>query len=180
MRKCPIPSLGKACSNRNRLLFPRLAGSSTRKCGSVTEVFTGTTDSGYVRPAASGSFLSAKTMKGEAFVATNRADIFDRLRIQMAKNLEIDEEDIHEDSRLVDDLDADSLDLLELILALKGEFGIAVNDGEVKRLLTELARFLPDVSGSGQLTDQELAEVSRRLTVQNVVEFIADRVGASA
>lgn len=113
-------------------------------------------------------------------MATNRADIFDRLRIQMAKNLEIDEEDIHEDSRLVDDLDADSLDLLELILALKGEFGIAVNDGEVKRLLTELARFLPDVSGSGQLTDQELAEVSRRLTVQNVVEFIADRVGASA
>jgi acyl carrier protein len=99
----------------------------------------------------------------------------------MAKNLEVDVEEIRVDSRLVDDLDADSLDLLELILALKGEFGIAVNDGEVKQLLTELARFLPDAAGSGGLlTDQDLAEVSRRLAVENVVEFIADRVGADA
>lgn len=113
-------------------------------------------------------------------MSANRAEIFDRLRVQMAKNLEIDVEEIQMDSRLVDDLDADSLDLLELILALKGEFGIAVNDGEVKRLLTDLARFLPDVTSTGQLTDQELAEVSRRLAVENVVEFIADRVGASA
>jgi len=113
-------------------------------------------------------------------VAADRAEIFDRLRVQMAKNLEIDVNEIQLGSRLVDDLDADSLDLLELILALKGEFGIAVNDGEVKQLLTELARFLPDAAGSGQLTDQDLAEVSRRLAVENVVEFIADRVGASA
>ncbi|MFI2189685.1 phosphopantetheine-binding protein [Streptomyces sioyaensis] len=112
-------------------------------------------------------------------VSVDRGEIFERLRVQMAKNLEIGVDEIEMDSRLVDDLDADSLDLLELILALKGEFGIAVNDGEVKQLLTELARFLPDGVGSdGQLSDQDLAEVSRRLSVGNVVEFIADRVGA--
>jgi acyl carrier protein len=116
---------------------------------------------------------------GRFVVAVDRVEIFERLRVQMAKNLEIDVDEIRVDSRLVDDLDADSLDLLELILALKGEFGIAVNDGEVKQLLTELARFLPDAGGSGgQLSDQDLAEVSRRLAVENVVEFIADRVGA--
>ncbi|MGP4115088.1 phosphopantetheine-binding protein [Streptomyces sp. 4N509B] len=114
-------------------------------------------------------------------VSVDRGEIFSRLRVQMAKNLEVDEADIHLESRLVDDLDADSLDLLELILALKGEFGIAVNDGEVKQLLTELARFLPDAVGNGgQLTDQDLAEVSRRLAVANVVEFIAHRVGSDA
>jgi acyl carrier protein len=112
-------------------------------------------------------------------VAVDQAEIFGRLRVQLAKNLEIEVGEIELESRLVDDLDADSLDLLELILALKGEFGIAVNDGEVKQLLTELARFLPDGGGvGGQLSDQELAEVSRRLSVGNVVEFIADRVGA--
>jgi acyl carrier protein len=114
-------------------------------------------------------------------VTTDRAEIFDRLRVQMAKNLEIDVEQIKLESRLVDDLDADSLDLLELILALKGEFGISVNDGEVKQLLTELARFLPDGAGAAaQLSDQDLAEVSRKLAVENVVEFISNRVGVSA
>lgn len=107
-----------------------------------------------------------------------RDEIFDRLRIQMSKHLEIDIEDIHMESRLVDDLDTDSLDLLELILALKGEFGIGVNDGEVKQLLTELARFLPETASSGDLSDQQLAEVSRRLTVSNIVDFIADRMSA--
>jgi acyl carrier protein len=108
-----------------------------------------------------------------------REEIFERLRIQMSKNLEIDVETIELESRLVDDLDADSLDLLELILALKGEFGIGVNDGEVKQLLTELARFLPDAKASGQLTDQELAEVSRRLAVTNIVDFIGDRISTT-
>ncbi|SDY99978.1 acyl carrier protein [Amycolatopsis xylanica] len=112
-------------------------------------------------------------------MSLNREEIFERLRIQMSKHLEIDVETIEMESRLVDDLDADSLDLLELILALKGEFGIGVNDGEVKQLLTELARFLPDAKASGQLTDQELAEVSRRLAVTNIVDFIADRISAT-
>jgi acyl carrier protein len=111
-------------------------------------------------------------------MTVDKAEIFERLRVQMGKHLELDVETIELDSRLVDDLDADSLDLLELILALKGEFGIAVNDGEVKQLLTELARFLPGAAKEGQLSDQELAEVSRRLAVRNVVEFVADRVGA--
>ena len=112
-------------------------------------------------------------------MSVDRGEIFERLRVQMAKNLEIDVDEIGMGSRLVDDLDADSLDLLELVLALKGEFGIAVNDGEVKQLLTELARFLPEGEGlGGQLSDQDLAEVSRRLSVSSVVDFIADRVGS--
>jgi acyl carrier protein len=111
-------------------------------------------------------------------VAVDRTQIFEQLRTQMGKHLEVDPDSIEQDSRLVDDLDADSLDLLELILSLKGEFGITVNDGEVKQLLVELARFLPadqTPAGNGALTDQDLAEVSRRLTVGNVVDFIADR-----
>jgi acyl carrier protein len=113
-------------------------------------------------------------------VVLDRGQIFGRLRVQMARHLEVDADVIGEGSLLVDDLDADSLDLLELILSLKGEFGIAVNDGEVKQLLTELARFLPESVGSGGLSDAELAEVSRRLSVGNVVDFIAERVGVSA
>ncbi len=107
--------------------------------------------------------------------------IFERLRSTMAHQLDLEEDEITNESRLVDDLDADSLDLLELILALKGEFGITVHDGEVKQLLTELARFLPNTDSSAtQLSDQELAEVSRRLKVENIVDFIAGRTGTAA
>src|SRR5207237_661958 len=70
-------------------------------------------------------------------------DIIDTLRQRMADIFDIDAEDIQPSSRLVADLDADSIDLLELILGLKDEFGISVSDGEVKLLLKELARFLP-------------------------------------
>jgi acyl carrier protein len=110
----------------------------------------------------------------------DRDQVFMRLRVHMAKHLELDADDIRLESRLVDDLDADSLDLLELILALKGEFGISVNDGEVKQLLTELAQFLPErLTPDGTfLSDQQLAEVSRRLTVGNITDFIMQRVGA--
>lgn len=111
----------------------------------------------------------------------DRTDVFERLRTQMASTLEIDAENITEQTRLVEDLDADSLDLLELILGLKDQFGISINDGEVKQLLTELARFLPDKVGSGgSLSDTDLAEVSRRLEVGNIVDFIIDRVGVAS
>lgn len=113
-------------------------------------------------------------------MAMDRNQVFERLRVHMAKHLEMDANDITLDSRLVDDLDADSLDLLELILALKGEFGITVNDGEVKQLLAELAQFLPEKlpAEGASLSDQQLAEVSRRLTVASIADFIAQRVGA--
>jgi acyl carrier protein len=107
--------------------------------------------------------------------------IFERLQAHLAELLELPPEDITLNAKMVDDLDADSLDLLDLILSLKGEFGITVADGEVKLLLTQLARFLPERIGTGdELTDEELAEVSRRLTVQNLVQFIEDRTTAPA
>ena len=111
----------------------------------------------------------------------DRDEIFSRLQAQLAEHLELPLDEVTLDAKMVDDLDADSLDLLELILGLKGEFGITVHDGEVKQLLTQLARFLPESIGSGgELSDEELAEVSRRLTVENLVQFIEDRMKTPA
>lgn len=111
----------------------------------------------------------------------DNAEITEILRRRVADIFDLDPEEIQPSSRLVADLDADSIDLLELILGLKDEFGISVSDGEVKLLLTELARFLPaDYGSNGELTDAELAEVSRALTVATITDFIADRMGAPA
>ena len=110
-----------------------------------------------------------------------KVEILESLRKHMSNIFEVDVDEINATSKLVDDLDADSIDLLQLILGLKDEFGIAVSDGEVKQLLTELARFLPaDFAADGVLSDAQLAEVTAQLTVSTIVDFVADRMGTAA
>lgn len=106
-----------------------------------------------------------------------REEILLMVQRKLALIIDADEASITAESRLVDDLDADSLDLLQLIVALRDDFGIDVEEGEVKRLLAELARFLPDTSLTKQeLSDNELAEVTNRLQVDTVVSFVQDRL----
>jgi len=105
-----------------------------------------------------------------------RTEVFDRLREQMADMLEVDQDDIKEESLLVDDLDADSIDLLDLVLILREAFDLEIDDNEVKSLLVDLARFLPELGGAGgELSDERLVEVSRRLRVGMIVDFIMQR-----
>ena len=54
----------------------------------------------------------------------------------LADQLSVDHSIINEDSNLVDDLDADSLTVIDLIMCLEDEFGIEVPDGEVENLKT--------------------------------------------
>lgn len=54
----------------------------------------------------------------------------------LADQLSVDPDIITEDSNLVDDLDADSLSVIDLIMCLEDEFGIEVPDTEVENLKT--------------------------------------------
>lgn len=109
----------------------------------------------------------------------SRAAIFDALRTRIAQVFEVDPDDVEESSFLVNDFDADSIDLLELILGLRDTFGITIDEGEVKEFLVELARFVPDVAVSNDYSDAELAEITRRLQVSTIVDFVQQKVGAS-
>lgn len=111
----------------------------------------------------------------------DRTAVLEQVQAVIAKTLEVDTDEVAETAQFVDDLDADSLDLLELVIGLKDVFGISVRDGEVKELLIELARFLPDgtTTLSDTASDEEFAEVTRRLTVGTLVDFVMDRVSGS-
>jgi acyl carrier protein len=50
------------------------------------------------------------------------ATIFERLRKVIAEQLDVDEKEITPETSFIDDLNADSLDLVELIMALEEEF----------------------------------------------------------
>ena len=54
----------------------------------------------------------------------------------LADQLRVDPSIINEDSNLVDDLDADSLTVIDLVMCLEDEFGIEVPDNEVENLKT--------------------------------------------
>ncbi len=54
----------------------------------------------------------------------------------IAEQLGISEEEIQNDSLFMDDLGADSLDVVELVMALEEEFEIDIPDDEAEKLLT--------------------------------------------
>ena len=62
--------------------------------------------------------------------------IFDQVRNALAKQFELDPETITMDTNIMDDLGADSLDVVELIMSLEDEFGIAISDDDAVQLTT--------------------------------------------
>ena len=58
--------------------------------------------------------------------------LFDRFTKCAVSVLSVDASKITMDTRFKDDLDADSLDLVELVMALEEEFGISVPENELE------------------------------------------------
>ncbi len=62
--------------------------------------------------------------------------IFEQVKNALAKQFELDPETITPETNLIDDLGADSLDVVELIMSLEDEFGIAISDEDAAQLYT--------------------------------------------
>lgn len=62
--------------------------------------------------------------------------VFETVRTILAKQLEIDPETISGETRIVEDLGADSLDIVELIMALEESFNIMIDNNEAAELST--------------------------------------------
>jgi acyl carrier protein len=63
-------------------------------------------------------------------------DIAKRVKKIIAEQLGVKEEDVNESSSFVDDLGADSLDTVELVMALEEEFGCEIPDEEAEKITT--------------------------------------------
>jgi acyl carrier protein len=62
--------------------------------------------------------------------------IAERVKKVVATNLDISESDIKDNSNFIDDLKADSLDIVELVMAFEEEFGCEISDQEAQKLKT--------------------------------------------
>ncbi len=62
--------------------------------------------------------------------------VFDKLKEIIAEQLEVEESEIEVTSSFQDDLDADSLDVVELIMAIEDEFDIEIPDEDAEKIST--------------------------------------------
>jgi len=84
--------------------------------------------------------------------ALNRSDVLEKVREHLSTELEVPLDQISESTRMREDLDADSLDLYELVMELEDTYGISISE-------------------------EEAADIE---TVAQAVDFVAGRLGAAA
>jgi acyl carrier protein len=65
-----------------------------------------------------------------------RDDVMSLVREHLAEELEVDAGSIEEGTRFKEDLDADSLDLYELVMELEDRYGITVSEQDAARIET--------------------------------------------
>jgi acyl carrier protein len=82
----------------------------------------------------------------------SRADVLQKVREHLSAELEVPLDQITEATRLREDLDADSLDLYELVMELEDTYGLSVSE-------------------------EEAADIE---TVGRAVDFVAGRLGVAA
>lgn len=72
----------------------------------------------------------------------------DKLKKIIAEQLGIEESEITPESHFIDDLGADSLDTVELVMALEEEFGTEIPDEDAEKILTvgDVAKYIDDHS----------------------------------
>ena len=66
--------------------------------------------------------------------SANFDDIYERVKKTISGIFKIEENDISENAKFVEDLGADSLDVVELVMALEQEFGKEITDEEAQKI----------------------------------------------
>ncbi len=64
------------------------------------------------------------------------ADVEEKVKKIIVDQLGVDEAEVTPDAKFIDDLGADSLDTVELVMALEEEFGIEIPDEDAEKIVT--------------------------------------------
>ncbi|MBR5452032.1 MAG: acyl carrier protein [Clostridia bacterium] len=62
--------------------------------------------------------------------------VFEKIRALLSEQLDIEEDEITMESKLAEDLGADSLDVVDLIMAIEDEFEVEVLDEDIEKVVT--------------------------------------------
>ena len=66
----------------------------------------------------------------------SRTEVFEKLKELIVDKLSVSAADIYEDSIFIDDLNADSLDIVDLVMGIEDKFEIQIPDEHAERIAT--------------------------------------------
>lgn len=71
---------------------------------------------------------------------------FDKIRMLLANQLNISADKIKMESRFIEDLNIDSLDMIEMLMALEDEFGVIIPNDKIDKIKTvgDLCKFISE------------------------------------
>ncbi len=72
--------------------------------------------------------------------------VFDQIKEILAEQLDLDESKITMDSDIVEDLEADSLDVVDLVMSMEDTFGVEVPDEAIENFKTvgDIVRYIEE------------------------------------
>ena len=62
--------------------------------------------------------------------------VFEKVRDILVEQLDVEEDKISMEASIIDDLGADSLDVVDLVMSLEDEFGVEIPDEQVENIKT--------------------------------------------
>lgn len=65
-----------------------------------------------------------------------REEVFAQVKAILVETLSVDDDKVTEDARFQEDLETDSLDLVELVMTMEEKFGIKISDEEAGEIKT--------------------------------------------
>jgi acyl carrier protein len=79
---------------------------------------------------------SGTTNNPQSIEGTNMSETADRVKKIVVEHLGVEAEKVTEDASFIDDLGADSLDIVELVMAFEEEFGVEIPDDAAEKIAT--------------------------------------------
>ena len=78
------------------------------------------------------------------------SDVAERVKKIVVEHLGVEADKVVDSANCVDDLGADSLDTVELLMAVEEEFGIEISDDQFEKIVTvgQLVKFLEKATGN--------------------------------
>ena len=99
-------------------------------------------------------------------------NVFDKLKEVLIEILDIEDREIGPETYIIRELEAESIDLLELAVAIGSEFDIEVNDDEI--FMKELRPFVSESEETGEALTQHLVEKYPFIPNERAKEIISD------